>query len=452
MIGETVSHYRILAKLGEGGMGVVYKAEDTKLGRLVALKFLPRQAIASEELKARFLNEARAAAALSHPAICTVYEIDQEHGFLAMELVEGRSLRHLIAERPLPFYEALEFAAKIGVGLQAAHEKGVVHRDIKPGNVMVTPDGRVKIMDFGLALLADQTRITRTGTAVGTPAYMSPEQTRGKALDRRTDIWAMGVVLYEMLSGRQPFQGNTTEAMLYSIVHAEPEPLTALRSGIPMHLDRIVAKALAKDPAARYQHVEDLLVDIRDQQETQTAAGAIRTSRRQIPWKRLAWAAAVAGLAVLSYFLGGLRRFSTPPAAVRMTVTAPGGSAAADPGRLLGPPVVAPDGSAMVISLKSGGAGAQHLYIRRLDSEKLVRLEGTEGASYPFWSPDSKQIAFFAEGKLKNRLVPRASSEGPLYAVTPDGQRFLAIAGRESDTPDTVDIVLNWPSLLRGGN
>ena len=398
MIGETISHYRILAKLGEGGMGVVYKAEDTKLGRIVALKFLARHALDEIELKARFLNEARAAAALNHPNICTLYEIDEDRGFLAIELVEGRTLRDLIAERPLPLDDALDMADKICAGLQAAHEKGIVHRDMKPGNVMVTAQGQVKIMDFGVAQLADQTRITNTGTAVGTPAYMSPEQAQGKAVDRRTDIWSLGVVLYEMMSGKRPFRGETPSAVIYAIVHTQPEPLTALRSGVPMELDRVTAKALSKDPRARYQNIEDLTVDLGQLQVTKTVA-PIRPLQRRIPWRPVTGVAAIALVAALSFYLGGRWRSSTQPTAVRMTVTTPAGSAAADPGRLLGPPVVAPDGSAMVISLKNGET--QYLYIRRLDSDKLMRLEGTRGASYPFWSPDSKQIAFFAEGKLQ---------------------------------------------------
>ncbi len=257
--GETSSHYRILAKLGEGGMGVVYKAEDTKLRRMVALKFLPPEAATDRE---RFLREAQAAAALNHPNICTIYEIDDENNFLALEFIDGPTVHDKITARPLPLEEALDIAIQACQGLQAAHEKCVIHRDTKSANLMLTPQGQVKITDFGLARMGDRTRLTQTGLSLGTPAYMSPEQARGQATDRRTDIWSLSVVLYEMVAGRLPFLGDSEQAMSYSILHAEPEPLTALRAGIPIDLDRILAKTLAKDPMARYAHVDDLIVDL----------------------------------------------------------------------------------------------------------------------------------------------------------------------------------------------
>src|SRR5688572_6361206 len=258
MIGQTISHYRILSKLGEGGMGIVYKAEDSKLRRTVALKFLPSYTTENRE---RFLREAQAAASLNHPSICTIHEIDEEHGFLSMEFIEGLSVKEKIEIRPLPLEEALNIAMQACTGLQAAHDRGIVHRDIKPANLMLTAQGQVKIMDFGLAQVGDSTRITKTGTSLGTPAYMSPEQAKGDAVDRRTDIWSLGVVLYEMIVGRLPFRGETEQAVSYGIVHAEPEPVTALRTGLPKELDRVLAKALRKNPSERYAHVEDLLVD-----------------------------------------------------------------------------------------------------------------------------------------------------------------------------------------------
>ena len=265
MVGSTISHYKILSELGRGGMGVVYKAEDTKLERLVALKFLAAHAIEDPEHKARFVREAKAAARLDHQNICPVYEIDEADGqtFLAMAYLEGQTLKHKIAERPLKLDEALDIAIQTAQGLKAAHQNEVVHRDIKPANLMLTEEGQVKIMDFGLAQLADRSQLTKTTTMLGTPAYMSPEQAQRLPTDRRTDIRSLAVVIYEMVTGRLPFEGERQEAVLYAIGAEEPEPVTALRAGLPMELDRIVAKALAKEPGERYPHVDDLLVDLR---------------------------------------------------------------------------------------------------------------------------------------------------------------------------------------------
>ena len=265
MIGQTISHYKITAKLGEGGMGVVYKAEDTRLKRMVALKFLSANALGDEDQKARFLREAQSAALLDHPNIAAVYDIGETDGstFMAMALVDGPSLAERIKERPLKLDEALDIAIQMCEGLQEAHEHGVTHRDIKPANIMLTRKGRVKITDFGLAHLAGRSKLTKSGTTLGTPAYMSPEQALGEATDRRSDIWGVGVVLYELIAGKAPFESEHEQATIYSIINEPPEPLTALRTGLPTELDRTVGKALAKEPAERYQHVADMQVDLR---------------------------------------------------------------------------------------------------------------------------------------------------------------------------------------------
>ena len=264
MTGQTISHYKIGEKLGEGGMGVVYKAQDTNLDRTVALKFLAPHLLESAEHKERFLREAKAAASLDHPNICLIYEVGEVDGrvFLAMGYVEGVEVRARIKERPLPLDAALDIGIQAAEGLRAAHERGIVHRDIKSSNLMVTSAGQVKIMDFGLAQLTGGTRLTKTDTLLGTPAYMSPEQAQRMATDRRSDIWSLGVVLYEMLTGRLPFEGDHEAAVAYSIIHQGYEPITAVRAGVPMELDRIVSKALAKNPADRYQHLDDMLVDL----------------------------------------------------------------------------------------------------------------------------------------------------------------------------------------------
>ncbi len=272
MIGKTISHYKILEKLGEGGMGAVYKAEDTKLKRTVALKFLSSQSLGTPDEKTRFVHEAQAAAALDHPNICAVHEIDEVEGqtFIAMAYIEGKSLGEKISSGPLKLGEALDIAIEVAQGLQEAHEKGVVHRDIKSGNIMVTEKGRAKITDFGLAKLPGSTKVTKTGTTVGTLAYMSPEQARAEGVDHRTDIWSLGVVVYEMLTGQLPFQGDREQVMTYHIVNENPEPITGLRTGVPLELERIVSKCLAKKSSDRYQHADELVVDLRNVKKTPT--------------------------------------------------------------------------------------------------------------------------------------------------------------------------------------
>ena len=265
MIGRTISHYKITEKLGEGGMGVVYKAEDTKLERTVALKFLAAHLLDDEEAKARFLREARAAAGLHHPNICPVYEISEAEGrtFLSMAFIKGEPLEARIDQGPLPLKDTLDIGRQIAEGLEAAHEEGVVHRDIKPANVMVDAKGRATIMDFGLAHLTEASRLTKANQTMGTVAYMSPEQAQGMEVDNRSDVWALGVVLYEMVCGQRPFQGQYDQALLYEIVHQEPEPLTGVRAGVPMELEFIVGKCLAKDRNDRPSSAEEIARDLR---------------------------------------------------------------------------------------------------------------------------------------------------------------------------------------------
>lgn len=276
-------------------MGVVYKAEDTKLGRVVALKFLRNS---DPDLKKRFQLEAQAAALLHHPNICTVFEIDEARGFIAMEFVEGPTLREKIAERPLRLEQALDIAAQLCTGLEVAHQKGVIHRDIKPANIMIGAQGEAKIMDFGLARLGEG-ELTQSGATTGTPAYMSPEQVRGEATDRRTDIWGLGVVLYEMIAGRAPFEGPHNAALGYGIVHSEHEALTARRAGLPLDIDRVISKLLAKDPAERYQRAEDLAVDLRalrSLSSDRSPSGKRTISRRIIPRMAAGLVCAEAGI------------------------------------------------------------------------------------------------------------------------------------------------------------
>jgi serine/threonine protein kinase/tetratricopeptide (TPR) repeat protein len=265
MIGQTISHYKILAKLGEGGMGVVYKAHDTELDRTVALKFLPHYLTSDSAEKERFYHEARAASALNHPNITTIYEIKEFENqlYLAMELVEGRTFKRLIEQEPLSMKKILDIAIQACDGLNAAHEKGVVHRDIKSDNIMLTPKGQVKIMDFGLAKVKGATKLTKAGSTVGTAAYMSPEQAQGEEVDQRSDIFSLGVVLYELLTTKLPFRGEHQAALVYSLINEEPPPLARFNEKVSPEIERIVSKALAKDREDRYQHVDDLLADLR---------------------------------------------------------------------------------------------------------------------------------------------------------------------------------------------
>jgi serine/threonine protein kinase/tetratricopeptide (TPR) repeat protein len=265
MIGQTISHYRILEELGRGGMGVVYKAEDLKLKRTVALKFLPPELTRDKDAKTRFIHEAQAASALQHNNICAIHEIDETPGgqlFICMDCYDGETLKEKIAKGPPAMEEALDIACQVAAGLSKAHAAGMVHRDIKPANIMVTRDGVVKILDFGLAKLAGMTKVTKTGTTVGTAAYMSPEQARGQDVDQRSDVFSLGVVLYQLLAGRLPFEGDHELAVLYQIMHADPMPLISYRNDLAGELHPVVAKALEKDPGKRYQTVLEFRDDL----------------------------------------------------------------------------------------------------------------------------------------------------------------------------------------------
>ena len=257
--------YRIVEEIGRGGMGIVYKAEDVKLTRIVALKFLPPQWTADPDARERFIQEARAASALDHPNICNIHEIEETDDgrmYIAMAYYEGESLRDKIKRGPLKKEEALDLIVQAVRGMAKAHQTGIVHRDLKPANILVTQEGVAKIVDFGLAKLAGQVRLTREGTTVGTLAYMSPEQATGKALDERTDIWSLGVVLYEMLSGSLPFKGDYEQSVIHAILSHDPEPLTGVRKDVPREIDNVLAKALEKRPAGRYQSMAEFLADL----------------------------------------------------------------------------------------------------------------------------------------------------------------------------------------------
>ena len=422
MIGKTILHYKIIEKLGEGGMGVVYKAEDTKLERTVALKFLSLTSIGDEEKK-RFKREAKAAASLNHPNIATIHAIDEadDQTFIAMEFVEGESLQEIVGANggsPMPINKAIDYATQIAAGLQAAHEKGIIHRDIKSANIMVTDKSVVKIMDFGLAKLTNRSKMTMAGSTLGTAAYMSPQQAQGEEVDHRADIWSLGVVLYEMISGQLPFKGDYEQAVIYSILNEDPEPLTALRTGVPMALDGIIAKALAKDADTRYQHVDELPADLRAIDSISVSRSRIST---QIPHtkskhKRGRWLPwGVAAVLFLAFLVIALIHFrETPEEAqpVRFTIPIPESLTSVGTGSISS--VISPDGRRIVFT-GTDTSGVTSIWMRPLDATEARPIAGTEDVvRIQFWSPDSRFIVY---SNFKGKLVKIPAAGGPTQNI-----------------------------------
>ncbi len=382
MIGQTIAHYRIVEKLGDGGMGVVYRAEDLKLGREVALKFLPDDVTPDRESLERFERETRVAAAINHPNICTVYEAGEYEGhpYLAMELLEGATLKHRIARRPVPIDTLLNWGIQITDGLDAAHSRGVVHRDIKPANIFVTKRDHLKILDFGLAKLVGPRRLTPAlleetvaipadalttpGTSAGTPGYMSPEQACGDEPDPRTDLFSLGIVLYEMATGRVPFQGKNSAAVVGAILHQAPEPPSQLNPEVPAKLDEIIARALEKDPDVRYQTAADLRAELkrlrRDLDPTRSKTG-IASSRRiptVTPPRRSRWPYLVAAAAIIAVVLWF--RLTGPPPPPRVT----GSTQITSDGRIKNPPLLT-DGARLIFNSGQFGSQPYQVPVRR---------------------------------------------------------------------------------------
>jgi len=429
MIGSTLSHYHIESEIGRGGMGIVYRATDTKLNRTVAIKVLPSAALATADDRARFYREAQAAAQLHHSSIATIFQIDEAvpsdapHGtqpspFIVMEFIEGETLEVRIKKGPLKLKEVSQIAKEVASALELAHTKKIVHRDIKSANVMLTTKGSAKVLDFGLAKTAQSTQLTRMGSTMGTVAFMSPEQARGEEVDGRTDLWALGVVLYEMISGRNPFGGDYEQAVVYSILNEDPEPLTAVRTGVPMELESIVSKCLRKEAKHRYQSATDLIADLENAENKGLFAGSgVNVSRMSMkpstsvkPAKTLwpfalAFAAFVVGGALV-WAAGNQGPSTEGPVStdvIRSTIVLP----AEYPflpaqGNGLGLEIsnldITKDGKLLVYVTEFEGTSA--LAIRNLEARTTRVLPETKDAVIPRFSPDGKWIAYISGSEL----------------------------------------------------
>lgn len=442
MIGQTLLHYEITAALGKGGMGEVFRARDTKLGREVAIKILPAELSGDPEREARFQREARALASLQHANVASVYGFEECEGtrFLVMELIAGAELGQRMKKGPVPVAEARAIARQMAAGLEAAHESGIVHRDLKPANIMETDEGEIKILDFGLAqawfgeagspgessatptLTAGMTQL---GAILGTAAYMSPEQARGSAVDRRADIWAFGVVLFEMLTGKPLFEGETVSDTLAAVLRAEPEWALLPVAEAP-ELCRLIERCLERNPKQRLRDIGEARIFLQDGGQSGTNLSFSHlglAAPQERPAGRRVAPLVLAGVALLSLLLGGYvgRQVLARPAAapVLHTMIPPPPNTEYDlRGEAPGPAVISPDGTMVAFTAVEDG-GTRRLFLRHLDQGESVALSGTESAAYPFWSPDSRFIGFFDEqgGKLKKVAV----TGGPPVTLCPAG-------------------------------
>lgn len=488
--GTRLGPYEIAAPLGAGGMGEVYRAHDTRLGRDVAVKVLPQHLSASVEIRARFEREARAVSSLNHPHICTLHDIGREGDtdYLVMELVEGETLADRLTRGPLPLPEVLQVGAQVADALNRAHRAGVVHRDLKPGNVMLTKTG-AKLMDFGLAVATGTpgtgsgappltqmptmtTPLTTAGSIVGTLVYMAPEQLEGRECDARADIWALGCVLYEMTTGRRAFEGTSQASLIASIMTTRPAPLPSLAPMTPPALERIVQLCLAKDPDQRWQNAGDLARELKwiaaDGGEAQGAGGAGETrSAGRLPWLIAAVAVLAAATAFMLPRIGG-REPPAPP--MRFTVTAPAGLLISDSANAS---AISPDGLWLACTV-ADSSGDSRLWLRALDDLAFRPLPGTENALIPFWSPDSRWLGFFSDGRLKKVAIAGGAPEvicaapdprgatwgqggdivfapttaGPLYRVAADGGEAVEILRPDAERKETA---FRFPEFLPDG-
>ncbi len=412
--GSHVGHFRIEREIGRGGAGVVYLAHDTKLGRRVAIKSLPAELMRDAHMRSRLKREAKLLASLDHPNIATIHDIVEQAesgGYLILEYIEGDTLAERIAHRPLDLREALSIAHQIAEAVAAAHEHGVSHRDLKPGNIKITPEGKVKVLDFGLAKALggeatdQQSTITEPGRVMGTPAYMSPEQARGQETDKRCDIWSFGCVLYEMLTGKVPFEGETVSDTLANVLQTEPD-WRALPQAAPMNIQVLLRRCLEKDPHRRLRDIGDAGIEISETLADSRSAGVIPAAapgkpkpvglRRMMVWTVVCVSLGAGAATVITWSLK--RPILMPP--YRFSIRLPKNQTLNEqqPGI-----AVSPDGKRLVYM---GGVGAnRQLFLLEVDQFVVSALPGTKGARYPFFSPDGKSIGFGADGKLKKLLL-----------------------------------------------
>lgn len=421
MIGRTIAHYEVTSHLGKGGMGEVYRARDSKLGRDVALKVLPEGFATDAERLARFQREARLLASLNHPHIAAIHGIEGDGAsrVLVLELVDGEDLAQRIATGALPVKEAIAIARQVADAIESAHDQGIVHRDLKPANVVVTQGGVVKVLDFGLAKAIENdasnsnlshsptllgSSPTMAGVILGTAAYMSPEQARGKRVDRRADVFAFGCLFYEMLTGRQAFSGETVSDTLAAVLRAEPD-WALLPKDTPRAVVKLLKRCLEKDPRQRLRDIGEARIVLEavergvelDEPAAAPASVPPAPKRTWLPWT-LAALALVAAIASFALSRRSAAPVTTTPLTELSLVLPPDASLALR-GQNPAPPAISPDGRRVVFGISSQGGAT--LFVRSLDQLDAVELPGTEGAAYPFWSPDSRQIGFFAAGKLK---------------------------------------------------
>jgi len=412
-VGTKLGPYEILSPLGAGGMGEVYRAQDTRLEREVAIKVLPKHLSSSTEFKQRFEREAKSISQLAHTNICTLHDIGHQDGtdFLVMELLEGETLAHRLMKGPLPLEQVLRFGVEIASALDAAHRKGVIHRDLKPGNIMLTKTG-AKLLDFGLAKAASVLEndpsaitisqpLTTKGTIIGTFQYMAPEQLEGQEADARTDIFALGAVLYEMATGKRAFEGASRASLIASIMQSQPRPISEIQPMTPPALDRLIRRCLAKDPDQRWQSAADIADELRWIAEGGPQAGmsAPLVSR---PKKHERFWIATTLLLLASSLCFALLYFRSDHRESQMvwsSIPAPDGTSFVGTGDLAGPVAVSPDGTALAFAA-SGTDGEQRIWVRPLASPTARVLPGTEGATFPFWSGDGRSLGFFTREKL----------------------------------------------------